>query len=136
MAATFGEGKFFLKIAYSILFRYPVGRNFDEIALSRMVKKIEANLCFTIFRKNSKIQNGRHFWGEENFGKIAKSTLLRYPVGRKFRQNRSISYGLGDTHIYVFCYVAITQVKAITTNNNTKQAIDAINLHTKFKKMS
>ena len=35
--------------------------NFDEIALSRMVKEIEANLCFAIFGKNSKIQNGRHF---------------------------------------------------------------------------
>ena len=69
------------------------------------------------------------------FLKIAKSTLLRYPVGRKFRRNRSISHGLGDKLIYVFCYVAITQeVKAITTNNNTKQAIDAINLHTKFSK--
>ena len=66
------------------------------------------------------------------FLKIADSTLLRYPMGRKFRRNRSISHGLGDRHIYVFCYVAITQeVKAITTNN-TKQAIDAINLHTKF----
>ena len=67
------------------------------------------------------------------FLKIAKSTLLRYPVRRKFRQNRSISHGLGDRHIYVFCYVAITQeVKAITINNNTKQVIDPINLHTKF----
>ena len=55
--------------------------NFDEIALSRTVKEIEANLCFVIFGKNSKIQNGRHFWGGENFLKIAKSTLLRYPVG-------------------------------------------------------
>ena len=35
--------------------------NFDEIALSRTVKEIEANLCFAIFDKNSKIQNGRHF---------------------------------------------------------------------------
>ena len=51
--------------------------NFDEIALSRTVKEIEANLCFAIFGKNSKIQNGRHFWGGENFLKIAKSTLLR-----------------------------------------------------------
>ena len=54
--------------------------NFDEIALSRTVKEIEANLCFAIFGKNSKIQNGRHFWGGENFLKIAKSTLPRYPV--------------------------------------------------------
>ena len=67
--------------------------NFDEIALSRTVKEIEANLCFAIFGKNSKIQNGRHFWGGENFLKIAKITLLRYPGGRKFRRNRSISHG-------------------------------------------
>ena len=99
-----------------------------------MVKEIEANLCFCIFGKNSNIQSGRHFWGEEIFLKIAeqfaqipcgltiptksldrnkfvflhflqkcqnskwpsflrggnfflkitKSSLLRYPVGRKF----------------------------------------------------
>ena len=55
--------------------------NFDEIALSRTVKEIEANSCFANFGKNSKIQNGRHFWGGENFLKIAKSTFLRYPVG-------------------------------------------------------
>ena len=71
----------------------------------------------------------------EFFLKIAKSTFLRYPVDRKFRRNHSISHSLGDRHIYVFCYVAITQeVKAITINNNTKQAIDPINLHTKFYK--
>ena len=67
--------------------------NFDEITLSRTVKKTEANSCFSIFGKNLKIQNGRHFWGGENFLKIAKSTFLRYPVGRKFRRNRSISHG-------------------------------------------
>ena len=55
--------------------------NFDEITLSCTVKKIEANSCFSIFGKNSKNQNGRHFWGGENFLKIAKSTFLRYPVG-------------------------------------------------------
>ena len=49
--------------------------NFDEIALSRTVKEIEANLCFAIFGKNSKIQNGRHFWGGENFWKIARAQL-------------------------------------------------------------
>ena len=67
--------------------------NFDEIALSRTVKEIEANLCFAIFGKNSKIQNGRHFWEGENFLKIANITLPRYPVGRKFCRNRSISHG-------------------------------------------
>ena len=50
--------------------------NFDEIALSRTVKEIEANLCFAIFGKNLKIQNGRHFWGGENFLKIAKIAFL------------------------------------------------------------
>ena len=67
--------------------------NFDEVTLSCTVKKIEANFCFSIFGKNSKIQNGRHMLGGENFLKIAKSTFLRYPVGRKFRRNRSISHG-------------------------------------------
>ena len=67
--------------------------NFDEIALSRTVKEIEGILCFAIFGKNSKNQNGRYFWGGEIFLKIAKSTFLRYPVGRKFRRNRSISHG-------------------------------------------
>ena len=89
----FGGGENFLKIAKITFLRYPVVENFDEIALSRMVKEIEANLRFAIFGKNSKIQNGRHFWGGENFLKIAKNTMLRYPVGRKFRRNSSISHG-------------------------------------------
>ena len=67
--------------------------NFDEITLSCTVKKIEANSCFSIFGKNLKIQNGRHFGEEENFLKIGKSTFLKYPMGRKCRRNRSISHG-------------------------------------------
>ena len=43
-------------------------QNFDEIALSCTVKEIEANFCLSIFGKNSK---------------IAKSTLIRYPMGQK-----------------------------------------------------
>ena len=83
------------------------------------------------FNFRQKFENSK--WGEENFLKIAKSTLFRYPVGRKFQRNRFISHGLGDRYIYVFCYVAFTQeIKAITINNNTKQAIDAIDIHTKF----
>ena len=69
---------------------------FYETALSRTVKEIEANLCFSILGKNLKIQNGRHFCGEEIILKIPKSSLLKYPVGQKFRQNRSISHGKGD----------------------------------------
>ena len=64
--------------------------NFDEIALSRTVKEISKFVFFHFF---TKIQNGRHMWEEENFLKIGKSTLLRYPVSRKFRRNRSISHG-------------------------------------------
>ena len=48
------------------MLKYLWVKNFDEIALSRTVKETEENLCFAIFGKNSKIQNGRHFWGGEN----------------------------------------------------------------------
>ena len=88
-----GEGKIFLKLPRVQCSDTLWVENFDEIALSRTVKEIEANLCFAIFGKNSKIQNGRHFWGGENFLKIGKSQIFRYPVGRKFCRNRSISHG-------------------------------------------
>ena len=63
MAAIFGEGKIFENCKIAFLDTLWV-ENFAEIALSRTVKEIEANLCFAIFGKNSKIQNGRHFWGK------------------------------------------------------------------------
>ena len=69
-----GRGKFFKNRRVHSLDTLWV-ENFDEIALSRTVKEIEANLCFAIFGENLKIQNGRHFWGGENFLKIAKSTF-------------------------------------------------------------
>ena len=90
MAAILGEGKIFFKIAKNTMLKYLWVENFDEIALSGMVKEIEGNLCFAIFGKTSKIQNGRHFWGGENFLNFA---FVRYPVGPKFCRNRSISYG-------------------------------------------
>ena len=93
MAAIFGEGKIFKKLPRVQCSHTLWVENFDEIALSRTVKEIEANLCFAIFGKNSKIPNGCHFWGGENFLKIANITFLRYPVARKFRRNRSISHG-------------------------------------------
>ena len=89
----FRGGEIFFKIAKNTMLKCLWVENFDEIALSRTVKEIEGNLCFAIFGKSSKIQNGRHFWGGENFRKIAKLAFLRYPVDRKFRQNRSISHG-------------------------------------------
>ena len=93
MAAIFGDGKFFWKLQGVPSLHTLWVENCDEIALSRTVKEIEAILCFAIFGKNSKIQNGRHFWEGENFLKIAKSTLARYPVGQKLRRNRTISHG-------------------------------------------
>ena len=75
MASIFGEGKIFWKLQRIHSLDTLWVENFDEIALSRTVKEIEANLCFAMFGKNSKIQNGRHFWGGENFLKIAKSTV-------------------------------------------------------------
>ena len=93
MAAILEKGKIFGKLQRVHSLDTLWFENFDEITLSRTVKEIEANLCFAIFGKNSKIQNGRHFWGGENFLKIATSTMVRYLVGRKFRRNRSISHG-------------------------------------------
>ena len=80
----FWGGKIFLKLQRVHSLDTLWVENFDEITLSRTVKEIEANSCFAIFGKISKIQNGRHFWGGENLLKIAKSTILRYPVGRRF----------------------------------------------------
>ena len=77
-----GRGKFFENCRVPSLDTLWV-KNFDEIALSRTVKEIEAILCFAIFGKNPKIQNGRHFWGGEIFLRIAKSTFLTYPCGSK-----------------------------------------------------
>ena len=77
-------GKYFEKWQEYIAYVLCGWKFFNKIALSQTVKEIEANLCFSIFGKNLKIQNDCHFWGEENFLKIVKSTFLRYPVGRKF----------------------------------------------------
>ena len=63
MAAILGRGKFFENCRVHC--SDTLGdEKIDEIALSHTVKEIEANFCFAIFGENSKIQNGRHFWGE------------------------------------------------------------------------
>ena len=72
MAAICGEGKIFWKLPRVHFLDTPWIENFDEIDLSRTVKEIEAILCFTILGKNSKIQNGRHMWEEENFLKLPR----------------------------------------------------------------
>ena len=75
MAAIFGEGKIFWKFKRVYFLDTLWIENFDEIALSRTVKEIEAILCFAIFDKNPKIQNGRHFWGGEIFFENCKEYL-------------------------------------------------------------
>ena len=75
MAAIFGEGKIFGKLQRLHSLDTLWVENFDEIALSRTVKEIEADWCFAIFGKNSKIQNGRHFWGGENFFENCKDCI-------------------------------------------------------------
>ena len=79
------------------------------------------------------------------FLKIAKITLLRYPVDRKFRRNRSISHGLGDMSTFAFFSTQNSQLviyfinysliyEAIPPKSNPIQAINPMNLHTKFQK--
>ena len=51
MAAIFGEGKILGKLHRLHSLDTLWVENFDEIALSRTVKEIEANLCFAIFLK-------------------------------------------------------------------------------------
>ena len=60
-------------------------------------------LSFGIFAKNSKIQNGCHFWRDKNFFKIRITTPQRYPGGQKFCRNRSIKHGFRDISTFVFC---------------------------------
>ena len=48
-----------------------------------MVQGIQAILSFTIFVKNAKIQNGRHFWKEENFFEKWSEYLTYIPCGPK-----------------------------------------------------
>ena len=83
MAAIFVEGKIFLKLPRIQCSDTLWVENFDEISLSRTVKEIEANLCFAIFGKNSKIQNGRHFRGGEIFLNCQKYNA-QTTVSRKF----------------------------------------------------
>ena len=95
MAAIFGEWKIFLKLPRVQCSDTLWVENFDKIALSRTVKEIEANLCFCVLPFLTKIRKFKMaaIFEKGKFLKIAKSTFLRYPAGRKFRRNRYISHG-------------------------------------------
>ena len=60
----------------------PCGSKISTISLSRTVKEIEANLCFAILGKNSKIQNGRHFGGGKIF-ENCQEYIAQIPCGSK-----------------------------------------------------
>ena len=74
MATIFGEGKIFEKLPRVHSLDTLWVENFDEIALSRTVKEMEANLCFAIFGQISKIQNGCQIY--KSLSMAAKNTSL------------------------------------------------------------
>ena len=58
---------------------------------------------FYVLQFLRKIRKGRHFWRDKIFLKIGMATLQIYPVGQKFRRNRSILQGFRDISIFMFC---------------------------------
>ena len=75
MAAIFGEEKIFLKLPRAQWSDTLWVENFDEIALSRTVKEIEANLCFAIFGKNYKNSKWPPFLGRGKFLENCKDCI-------------------------------------------------------------
>ena len=82
MAAICGEGKIFWKLQRVHFLDTLWVQNFDEIALSRTVKEIEAILCFAILGKNSKIQNGP-IYGKRKFFENCQEYIAQIPCGSK-----------------------------------------------------
>ena len=83
MAAIFGEGKIFgkLQILHSLDTLWV--ENFDEIALSRTVKEIEANLCFAIFLQKFENSKWPPFLGRGKFFENCKEYTPQIPCGSK-----------------------------------------------------
>ena len=91
MAAIFGEINFFLKIGMATLQIYPVGQKFRR---NRSILQGFRDISIFMFCNFcEKFENSKWppFLARENFFfKIGITTLQRYPVGQKFRRNRSI----------------------------------------------
>ena len=77
--------------------RYPADQKFVEIALSSTVFEIKALMCFAIFAKNSKIQNGRHFF--ENWD----GHSAEIPWGSKILSKSLYLARFSTYKIFVFC---------------------------------
>ena len=80
MAAIFGKRKIFGKLPRVHCRDNLWVENFDEIALSRTVKEIEANLYFAIFGKNSKWPP---FLGRGTFFENCQEYISLIPWGSK-----------------------------------------------------
>ena len=69
MASIFGETKFFWKIGMATLHRYPVDKKIHRNLSISQFLRYKHFLYVAMFVKNSKIQNGRHFW-QDFFAKL------------------------------------------------------------------
>ena len=88
LAAIFGGTIFFFDKLNQLLSRVTLWvKIFVKITLSSTVFRYKHFLCFAFGKKNSKIQNGRHFWRVKYLLKLGKASLHRYPVGQKFCRN-------------------------------------------------
>ena len=84
MAAIFGDFRKFLpKMAKHICFYTLWVENFDEIALSRTVKEIEANCVLPFLAKIRKFKMAAILGRGKFCQKLQRHNLLLYPVGRK-----------------------------------------------------
>ena len=96
MAAKVAGKRYLGKVA-SRLWIYPVGQKFCQ---NRSI-----SLCFRdkhVFAFYTEIQDGRQKWREKQFlGKVA-NRVCTYPVGQKFRQNRSISLSFRVKRVFAF----------------------------------
>ena len=83
MAAKSGGKVIFVKSRRYTLDTLGV-ENFDEIPLSRTVKEIEANLCFSIFGEKFENSKWPSFLGRGKVFENGQGYIFGYPVGRKF----------------------------------------------------
>ena len=75
MAAIFGEGKFFKKLTRVRCSDTLWVETFNEIALSRTVKDIEANLCFAILWQKFENSKWPPFLGRGKFFENCKEYI-------------------------------------------------------------
>ena len=83
MAAIFGEGKIFGRLERVYYSETLWVENFDEIALSRTVTEIEANLCFSIFWQKFENLKWPPFLGRGKFLENCQEYVPQVPCGSK-----------------------------------------------------